>query len=119
MDTMKKKVTLTLLLMVGFGAPASAQNAAAGKALFATRCVICHGADGSAKTPFAKKLKILDLSSPDVQKQSDEYFTTMIAKGKDKMPSWYDQLTPQQIDQLRDYIRELGKKNLVTKAQNK
>jgi mono/diheme cytochrome c family protein len=119
MDTIKNKVAVALLLMVGLAATAFAQNGAVGKDLFASRCAICHDADGSGKTAVGKKLKLSNLGSPEVQKRSDEYFTTMISKGAGKMPAWYDRLTPQQIDQIRDYIRELGKQESEAKAQKK
>jgi mono/diheme cytochrome c family protein len=106
---MKKTLTLSVLLMIALAASAAAQTAPA-KDLFASKCAMCHGPDGSAQTTMAKNLKIRDFHSADVQKQSDADLKTVIAKGKGKMPAFEGKLTGEQIDQLVGYLRELGKK---------
>jgi cytochrome c6 len=105
---MKSALTVVLLLMIASAATAVAQNAPA-KDLFVSKCAICHGADGSAKTPMGKNLKIRDFHSPDVQSQSDADLKTMITKGKGKMPAFDGKLTGEQIDLLIGHIREIGK----------
>jgi cytochrome c6 len=107
MDTMKN-FAIALMLMVALAGSARAENAA-GKDLFASKCAICHGADGSGKTGMGKTLKIRDLRSAEVQKQPDADLKTIIAKGKGKMPAFEGKLTGEQIDQVTAYIRELGK----------
>lgn len=77
-------------------------------ALFKSKCAMCHGADGMANTTMAKNLGIKSYKSPEVQKTSDADLKTIITNGKGKMPS-YKSLTPEQIDGLVKYIRELGK----------
>jgi mono/diheme cytochrome c family protein len=105
---MKSALTVVLFLMIASAATAVAQNAPA-KDLFVSKCAICHGADGSAKTPMGKNLKIRDFHSPDVQSQSDADLKTMITKGKGKMPAFDGKLTGEQIDLLIGHIREIGK----------
>jgi len=105
---MKNTIALLLLLMITLAASAVAENALA-KDLFVSKCAICHGADGSAKTTMGKNLKIRDFHSSEVQKQSDADLKTMITKGKGKMPAFEGKLTGEQIDQLVGYIREVGK----------
>lgn len=105
---MKNTIVLFVLLMIAFAANAVAQNTPA-KDLFASKCAMCHGPDGSAQTTMAKNLKIRDFHSSDVQKQSDADLKTVITKGKGKMPSFDGKLTGEQIDQLVSYIREIGK----------
>ena len=105
---MKSALTVVLLLMIASAATAVAQNAPA-KDLFVSKCAICHGADGSAKTPMGKNLKIRDFHFPDVQSQSDADLKTMITKGKGKMPAFDSKLTGEQIDLLIGHIREIGK----------
>ncbi len=106
---MKTAITLSVLLTIALAAGAVAQNAPA-KELFASKCAMCHGPDGSAQTTMAKNLKIRDFHSADVQKQSDADLKTVIAKGKGKMPAFEGKLTGEQIDQLVGYVREIGKK---------
>jgi mono/diheme cytochrome c family protein len=71
------------------------------------KCVACHGADGKGQTPMGKTMKLRDLASPEVQKQSDAELTTIIAKGKAKMPPYDGKLTKEQIDEVVKYIRTL------------
>jgi len=105
---MKNIIALSVILMITFAASAVAQSTPA-KDLFASKCAICHGADGSAQTTMGKNLKIRDFHSAEVQKQSDTDLKTVITKGKGKMPAFDGKLTGGQIDQLVGYIREIGK----------
>jgi cytochrome c6 len=76
--------------------------------LYKSKCVVCHGADGTGDTPMGKKLGAKSLKSPEVQKESDSDLKGSISNGKGKMPA-YKTLTPEQIDALVKYARELGK----------
>lgn len=62
---------------------------------------------------MGKKLKVRDLRSREVQRESDAGLTNIITNGKtdgSKMQGYKDRLTPEQIQQLVAYVRELGKK---------
>ena len=79
--------------------PTQAQDASA--ATYKSKCAMCHGADG-------KKAAGHDLSSADVQKESDADLTAVIANGKaPKMPKYGDKLKPEEIKGLVAYIRTL------------
>jgi mono/diheme cytochrome c family protein len=106
--------SLTLLILAVFtglqgSKQASAAQAPAGKAIFSTKCAICHGQDGSGNTPTGKNLKIKDLRSAEVQHMSDADLTNLIAKGKGKMPAYEKSLGADKITQVVAYIRELGR----------
>ena len=105
---MKNTIALFVLLVTAFAAGAVAQNTSA-KDLFVSKCAICHGADGSAKTTMGKNLNIRDFHSVEVQKQTVADLKAMITKGKGKMPAFDGKLTGEQIDQLVGYIRGIGK----------
>ncbi len=77
---------------------------------YKAKCAACHGADGKGETAMGKKFGLKDLASPDVQKMSDDELTTMIADGKEKMPSYKKSLKPEEIKDLVGYIRSLAKK---------
>ena len=84
--------------------PAKADVAAA-EATFKTKCAGCHGADGKGKDA----MKTRDLSSADVQKQSDADLSGIITNGKPpKMPA-YKSMTPDQVKDMVAYIRSLKK----------
>ena len=91
---------------------ASSQNLYAqdAPALFTSKCAACHGKDGAAKTPMGAKLKVQDLSSPDVQKLSDAELNKIVSEGKGKMPAYKAKLAKDQIDTLVSYVRRFAKK---------
>jgi mono/diheme cytochrome c family protein len=101
--------TVGALLLAGGIAPL-ARGDNPSETLFKQKCGGCHGADGKGTTPMAKTLKVRDLSSDDVQKQSDADLTTIIAKGKNKMPTFEGKLKPEEIKGLVAYIRSMAKK---------
>jgi cytochrome c6 len=76
---------------------------------FKAKCAACHGPDGSGNTTMGKNLKLQDLGSADVQKQSDDELTAVITKGKNKMPSYDGKLTKDQISDVVKYIRTFKK----------
>ena len=103
--------SLGLTLLAGLlllTASARAQDDAAG--LFKAKCAACHGADGGGNTPAGKAMKVRDLHSPDVQKQTDAQLTEIVTAGKGAMPAYKGKLTDDQIKQLVGYVRELAKK---------
>jgi len=89
-------------------APLRAQDA---PALYKSKCAACHGPDGTGNVPMGKTLGVTDLTSADVQKQTDAQLTDSIANGKGKkMPAYKGKLTDDQIKGLVGYLRELAKK---------
>jgi cytochrome c6 len=81
-----------------------------GAALFKSKCASCHGPDGKGDTPVGKALKLRDLGSEDVQKQTDAQLTEITANGKGKMPAYKGKLTDDQIKQLVSFMRSFKKK---------
>jgi cytochrome c6 len=102
---------ISTLALVSLCFPGMQLRAAdAGEALYKSKCASCHGADGKGETPVGKMYKLRDLGSADVQKQSDDELTTIISKGKNKMPGYGRSLKEGEIKELVAYIRELAKK---------
>ena len=89
--------------------PALADAGPDGAALFKSNCAMCHGADGSGSTPAGKSLKVRDLRSDEVQKQSAKELFTVISEGKGKMPSYKAKLSQADIDALVTHIKTLKK----------
>ena len=75
-----------------------------------SRCVACHGPDGSGKMPMGLKLGARDLGSPEVQKLSDDELLKLVSNGRNKMPPFKDALEPDQIKALVSYIRKFAHK---------
>jgi cytochrome c6 len=96
-------VAATLVLAA---VPAHAQN---GGALFKAKCAPCHGPDGKGDTSMGKMLKVRDLSSADVQKQTNAELTAIIEDGKGKMPAYKGKLSSGEVKELVSFIRSLKK----------
>ena len=107
---MTKKLALLAAVLFVFALTPALCLAQDGAATFKAKCTMCHGPDGAGKTGMGAKLKIRDLTSADVQKQTDAELVEIITKGKEKMPPYGGKLTKEQIDQVVAHIRTLAKK---------
>ena len=96
-----------LILVLGLSVPVAAQDDAA--ALYKAKCQSCHAADGSGDTAVGKKMAVKSFSDPEVAKSTDAQWIEATKKGKGKMPAYDGKLTDDQIKQLVQYIRALGK----------
>jgi cytochrome c6 len=107
----KRLTAASLLVLSGcFFSPArSSAQASSGAATFKAKCVMCHGQDGSGKTPMGLRLKIRDLRSPEVQKQTDDELNSIITNGKPPMAAYGKTLGAAEIQQLVAYLRTLPK----------
>lgn len=88
--------------------PANAQGA--GERVYKAKCASCHGADGKGDTPAGKATKARDFCSDEVAKETDEEWTAIIVKGKNKMPSYDKKVTDADIKEAVAFIRSLCKK---------
>ena len=105
---MGKLVLLSIPVLLLMASSVRAQDS--GAALFKSKCASCHGADGKGDTTVGKALKLRDLGSDDVQKQTDAELTDITTNGKNKMPAYKGKLTDDQIKQLVAFMRTLKKK---------
>jgi cytochrome c6 len=87
----------------------SGQGSAAAKATFQGKCAMCHGPDG-AGSEVGKSMKVPDLRSPEVQKQSNAELAKVISDGKGGMPPFKNSLSEDQIHALVAHIRSLHQK---------
>jgi mono/diheme cytochrome c family protein len=81
----------------------------AGADAYKAKCAMCHGATGAGDTTMGKNLKVKDLGSAEVQKQTDAELDAIVTKGKNKMPAYDGKLTKEQIDGVVKFIRTLKK----------
>jgi mono/diheme cytochrome c family protein len=88
----------------------AAGNAAAGKEIYAKKCVSCHGEAGEGKDAVAKMLKveIKPLSSKEVQAKSDADLKKTIMEGMGKMKAVAG-VDAKQADDVVAYVRTLKK----------
>ena len=85
------------------------QDSTTAKAAYKSKCVLCHGPDGGGSAT-GKTMKVRDLRSPEVQKQSDAELAQVISNGKGAMPSFKNSLKEDQIQGLVKYIRSMAPK---------
>jgi cytochrome c6 len=97
-----------LLMMSLLTTSANAQGG--GAAVYKAKCASCHGPDGVGATPAGKATKARDFCSEDVKKETDEEWTAIIVKGKNKMPAYDKKITDAEIKDVVAYIRGLCKK---------
>ena len=98
---------LASILVFGFGPHGKAAD---GKELFAKQCASCHGPDGKAQTPIARKLGVKDLTQSklteaEIEKQIVE--GKRDDHGKEKMPSFKSKLSADEIKSLIGAVKEL------------
>ena len=106
---MKALTVLTLCILIAAPSAFAGGSGSDGAAIYKAKCAMCHGADGAGQTPMGKNMKLRDLRSADVQKQTDAELVKWIADGKGKMPAYKGKLTPPDIDALVAFIRTLKK----------
>ena len=101
-----------LALTMLWSVPAcGAGDAAAGKAVYENKCMICHGADGASATGYAKALGLepAHLGSDRVQKKSDAEIKKIVQEGSGKMKP-VKGLSDQDLENVITYVRTLTKK---------
>lgn len=98
-------ISLSVISVQGQG-----QTSPDGATVFKAKCAMCHGADGTGKTPMGQKMNIRDLHSAETQKQTDADLARAIVQGKGKMPAYGKSLREDQIKLLVSHVRELSKK---------
>ena len=112
---MKRLVVILVALLIAFAvvrltaAPAPA-DAAAGKAVYAKKCAMCHGPDGVAKDSMAKMLKVemKALGSKEVQALKDDELKKISVEGKGKMKGVAG-MSDADVANLIAYVRSLKK----------
>jgi mono/diheme cytochrome c family protein len=101
---------LCLFLVLGLCNSLPAQEKSSpGAIIFKSKCVLCHGPDGSGNTPLGKQLQAANLGSKEVQKQTNAELHKIVHDGRANMPSFAEQLSDEEITQVIQYVRQFGK----------
>jgi mono/diheme cytochrome c family protein len=106
---MRKLILIPLLALPLFARPARAADA---ETNWSKKCASCHGKDGAADTTMGKKHKIKSMLTDEWRAKFDaKKIKEVITNGvKDtKMQAFKDKLTPQEIDDLTNYVLALKK----------
>lgn len=113
MPITQKLTTILLafaLALAVSSAPARAADAAAGKAVYTSKCQACHAADGAGNQGLAKAMGVTlaPLGGADVQKMSDDDLKKVVTAGKGKMKP-IAMVTGADLDNVIAYVRTLKK----------
>lgn len=100
---------LALVIMLQGSSQAANPIVGDGGETYKAKCAGCHGADGTGSTAAGKAMKVRDLTSADVQSQTDEQLYDIIGKGKAKMPAYEKTLGADKCKELVAYVRTLKK----------
>ena len=104
--------TVSLLFAAaGFSVSRASAAPTSGADTFKTKCATCHGPDGGGNTALGQRMKVRDLRSREVQKQTDDELAAIITSGKPPMPAYGKTLTPAEIRQLVAYLRTIRSKS--------
>ena len=112
-----RKTGLTVIAIASLMSFGSIRRAAADEVsdLYVKKCASCHGRDGKGNTIMGKKLTIRDLTNAEnMAKITDPEIEDQIRNGvkdkttgKERMLSFKDKLTDDQIKALTKYVRTL------------
>jgi cytochrome c6 len=102
---------MTLILIAATPAFAATGEVAAGKAIYAKHCAMCHGPNGEGKEAIAKmyKVKMAALGSKEVQAKKDADLSKDITEGVGKMRP-VKGLSEKEVTDLIAYIRSMKEK---------
>jgi len=92
---------------------ATPESLANGKKVYGTDCAMCHGKDGSGNGDLATdmKLKLRDYrEATGLKGMTDGEIYEVILKGKGQMMGEEGRLKPEQIWNVVNYVRSLGRK---------
>jgi len=105
--TLKSKAILIAVSLITAARVASAADAAEN---WTKNCASCHAKDGSGNTIMGKKSGVENYQDAKAQaKFTDEQAIDIIKNGKEKMKSFKDKLTDDEIKALVAYIRAFKK----------
>ena len=96
---------ICLGMVLSFGLSA---HGADGNKLFLKNCAPCHGPDGKARTPAARKLGVKDLTkstTTDAQIRLSIIEGRLDQRGIRKMPSFKDKLSPEEIEAVVRWVK--------------
>jgi mono/diheme cytochrome c family protein len=107
--TVRKAIGIGVFFGLCSATAFAAGDAAAGKAVYNTKCKTCHGAEGQGNPGMAKMMKVdmKPLSGSEVQSMSDADIKNVIEHGKGKMKAV--SVSGADLDNVVAYVRTLKK----------
>ena len=84
---------------------------AAGKKVYNTYCMLCHGEKGDGNGPSGQSLPVkpADFTDKALMKQTDGSLAWKIVTGRGAMPSWAPVLSEEEVWSVIHYLKEFVK----------
>ena len=106
---MKAALLATSLVLFLGAASALAAQTPDGKTTFEQSCRACHGTRGIPSAAMVKMMKVPNLDAGYFAKHNEDSVVVVLKKGRGtNMKSFTGKLTPDQMQSVAHYIRELA-----------
>jgi cytochrome c5 len=111
----KKALYSSLILVIGFFtlvalSPAFAEEDSPGKAVYDSKCLMCHGDDAKGDTKAGKMMKTPDLTTESwKQGTSVAEVVKTLREGLGKMPKYEVKISEEDLKAVADYTLKLSK----------
>ena len=92
---------LLLPLATRAGEAEGSEAPGTGEQLYLRKCLNCHGADGGGDKPLGRALSVPDLRTSSLTEVEIE---KVILDGRGRMASYRRRLTPDQVDDIAEYV---------------
>jgi mono/diheme cytochrome c family protein len=107
---MNRKIRSGLVLVVvGFLASVASFALSEGEAVYKSKCLNCHGANGVATSGIGSLMKVKSITDPEVKKCTRLQMIEATRNGVARMQGYKSELTDQQIKDAVDYFRSFIK----------
>lgn len=110
----KKAFYSSLILVIGFFtlvalSPAFAEEDSPGKAVYDSKCLMCHGDDAKGDTKAGKMMKTPDLTTESwKQGASVPELVKTLREGLGKMPKYEGKLSEEELKAVAEYTLKLS-----------
>ena len=98
-----------VLVVVAFLASAACFALSEGEAVYKSKCLNCHGANGVATSGMGSRMKVKPITDPEVKKYTRLHMIEVTRDGVARMQGYKSELTDQQISDAVDYFRSFMK----------
>ena len=103
-------VSLTLVVALGLTSTAAAADLELGKKVYGQKCTACHGPDGKGNAKMAAGLKVAIPPLAAAAAKPEAEVRKTVVEGKKPMPAYGQALSPDELDAVLAYVKDLGSK---------
>jgi len=102
---MSKTIRTQVVLVLALSVACMMSFAQSGEAIYKSKCMMCHGANGMADSGAGKAMKVKPVSDPEVKKLTEGQMIEAVRNGMGKMQPYKGKLADAQIKDAVTYFR--------------